>query len=434
MEQQSAARRAIAKATWRLLPFLCLCYVVCFLDRVNVGFAALTMNQDLGFTPSVFGVGVSMFFVGYFLCEVPSNLALQHFGARVWIARIMVSWGLIATAMSLVGGTLSFYIVRFLLGVSEAGFFPGIILYLTYWFPARERARIVSVFMAAIPVSSMIGGPLSGLLLQLRGVGGIMGWQWLFIVQGLPAVLLGLVALAFLDDRPEQAKWLSTDERHALAATIAAEAKATRKVGFDDFRHAVTEPRVLTLGLIGFCGATGLYGLGFWLPQVLKTFGLTSLAIGFIAAIPYLVATIGMVLWSWHSDVTGKRLWHVTLPFLLAAAGFAWAAAGGGLIATTVAVTLAALGIYAAFAPFWSLPSTIPTGTGAAAGFALINSIGNFGGLVSSAVIGFLKEANGDFTSALLFLASALVLGASIAFGLGHLAWAVHKSPSQRLL
>ncbi len=419
---QEPAGRAIAKAARRLLPFLCLCYAVNFLDRVNVGFAALAMNKDLGFSPSVFGTGAGIFFAGYLLFEVPSNLALQYFGARVWIARIMVSWGIIATAMALVSGERSFYAMRFLLGVAEAGFFPGIILYLTYWFPARERARIVALFMAAVPVATMIGGPVSGLLLEMHGTAGLKGWHWLFILEGLPAVALGLVALAFLDDRPRHAEWLSPEERSALEAVLAQEAKATREVGYADFRHAFIQPRVMMLCLVYFCGAIGLYGISFWLPQVIETFGLDPLAIGFVSAIPYLVASIGMVGWGWHSDATGERVWHLALAFLLAAAAFAWAAGGEGLAVTMIALSLATLGIFAAMGPFWSLPPSVLTGTAAAAGFALINSIGNVGGLIGPTLIGGMKEATGTFASSLLFLAGALLAGSFTALLFGRLA------------
>ncbi len=425
---QEPAGRAIAKAARRLLPFLCLCYAVNFLDRVNVGFAALAMNKDLGFSPSVFGTGAGIFFAGYLLFEVPSNLALQYFGARVWIARIMVSWGIIATAMALVSGERSFYAMRFLLGVAEAGFFPGIILYLTYWFPARERARIVALFMAAVPVATMIGGPVSGLLLEMHGTAGLKGWHWLFILEGLPAIALGLVALLFLDDRPRHAKWLTGEERDALENLLAEEAKATREAGYADFRHAFIQPRVMMLCLVYFCGAIGLYGISFWLPQVIETFGLDPLAIGFVSAIPYLVASIGMIAWSWHSDATGERVWHLALAFLLAAAAFAWAAGGEGLAVTMIALSLATLGIFAAMGPFWSLPPAVLTGTAAAAGFALINSIGNVGGLVGPALIGDMKEATGTFTTSLLFLAGALLAGSLTALLFGRLAPAGAKS------
>ena len=310
MSQDAARKSAIAKAAWRLMPFLCLCYAVNFLDRVNVGFAALSMNADLGFSPSVFGAGAGIFFAGYILFEVPSNLALQRFGARIWIARIMISWGIVAIAMAFVSGETSFYVLRFLLGVAEAGFFPGIILYLTYWFPARERARIVSLFMAAVPLATLVGGPVSGALLEMHGLLGLKGWHWLFIIEGLPAVILGMIALKFLDDGPEHASWLNKDERKALAATLAAEAKATRAVGYAELGQALTRPRVLVLGFLYFCIVIGFYGVSFWMPQVIQTYGLDPLEIGFLTAIPFFFAAIAMVLWGAHSDRTGERIWR----------------------------------------------------------------------------------------------------------------------------
>jgi MFS transporter, ACS family, tartrate transporter len=411
---------AISKAARRLLPFLCLCYAVNFLDRVNVGFAALAMNEDLGFSPSIYGVGAGIFFVGYILCEIPSNLALQKFGARIWIARIMISWGLVACAMALVNSETSFYVMRFLLGVAEAGFFPGIILYLTYWFPAAERARIVSLFMAAVPLATVIGGPVSGALLELHGLGGLKGWHWLFIIEGLPAIVLGLIALKFLDDRPEEARWLSAAERRALAETLAAEAKATAATGYAGLGQALTRPRVLVLGLIYFCIVVGLYGIGFWMPQVIQTFGLDPLRIGFLTAVPYLFAAIVMVLWGMRSDRANERILHVALPLLLGGAAFAWSALTGPLWLTMVALTLATLGIYAAIGTFWSLPTAILTGTGAAAGLALVNSMGNLAGLVSPTIVGIIKQATGSFPAALLFLAGALLLGAVIALLFGY--------------
>jgi len=350
---------AIAKATARLLPFLALAYMVNFLDRVNVGFAALHMNADLGLSPSVFGFGAGIFFVGYILCEIPSNLALQRFGARIWIARIMISWGVVACAMSLVSGATSFYVMRLLLGIAEAGFFPGIILYLTFWFPAAERARIIGMFMAAVPLATVIGGPVSGALLETHGFLGLAGWQWLFIVEGLPAILLGLAALKVLDDGPEHAGWLTPDERQALSATLAAEAETSRVAGYGDLRAAVTRPRVLALGLLYFLMVVGLYGIGFWMPQVIGSFGLAPLQVGFLTAIPYLFAAIAMVWWGRRSDRTGERRWHIALPLLMAAAAFAWSAYSGPLIPTMVALTLATLGFYAAFGPFWSLPTAL---------------------------------------------------------------------------
>jgi MFS transporter, ACS family, tartrate transporter len=411
---------AVSKAAWRLLPFLVVCYMVNFLDRVNVGFAALAMNEDLKFSPAVFGMGAGIFFVGYFLFEIPSNLALQRFGARRWIARIMVSWGIVATAMALVTGATSFYAMRFLLGAAEAGFFPGIILYLTYWFPARERARIVSIFMAAVPLATVFGGPLSGALLEMHGLIGLRGWQWLFIIEGLPAVLLGFAALRLLPDRPQHAGWLSEDEKQVLASTLAAEADATREVGYAGLIEALTKPRVLVLGLLYFLIVVGLYGLGFWMPQVIETFGLTPLEIGFLAAIPYLFASVVMVLWGRHSDATGERTLHIALPLLFGGLAFAWSAVSGPLIPTMAALTLAAIGIYAAIGTFWSFPTAILAGTGAAAGLALVNSLGNLGGFAGPWIVGLLKGATGSFTGALFFLAFSLILGACIAVLFGY--------------
>ncbi|MGH6735480.1 MAG: MFS transporter [Methyloceanibacter sp.] len=406
---------AVAKAARRLIPFLGLCYVVNFLDRVNVGFAALHMNEDLGFSPAVYGFGAGIFFVGYILFEIPSNLALQYFGARIWLARIMISWGIVACAMALVTGETSFYVLRLLLGIAEAGFFPGVILYLTYWFPAAERARIVALFMAAVPLATVVGGPVSGALLEMHGFLGLAGWHWLFIVEGLPAIVLGLVALAFLDDKPEQAAWLTTDERKSLADTLAAEAKTTREVGYADLGASLTRPRVLALGLLYFLIVIGLYGIGFWMPQVIASFGLAPLEVGFLTAIPYLFAAIAMVVWGRRSDRLSERRWHIALPLLLAASAFAWSAYAGPLLPTMIALTLATLGFYAALGPFWSLPTALLTGTGAAAGLALINSMGNTAGFAGPYIVGVLREATGNFSAALLFLAAALALGGLMA-------------------
>jgi MFS transporter, ACS family, tartrate transporter len=418
MEANQAAS-AIHKAARRLIPFLILCYAVNFLDRVNVGFAALAMNEDLGFTPEVFGFGAGIFFVGYILCEIPSNLALHRFGARIWIARIMISWGVVATAMAFVAGERSFYLLRFALGIAEAGFFPGIILYLTYWFPREERARIVSLFMTAVPLATVVGGPVSGALLGLHGLAGIAGWRWLFLIEGIPAVLLGIAALLFLTDRPKDAAWLTPGERRALEDRLAQEARETKAYGLDAVGQALTNPRILALGLVYFCIVVGLYGIGFWMPQVLKTYGLSDLAIGFLTALPYLVAAVGMVAAGRHSDATGERILHVGVPLFLAAAAFAWSSVAGPLSLVMIALTLATLGIYAAIGTFWALPSAILTGTGAAAGLALINSIGNCGGFAAPVVIGWLKGVTGDFTLPLLFLSASLALGGALALWFG---------------
>ncbi|MGB0057387.1 MAG: MFS transporter [Methyloceanibacter sp.] len=413
------AQSAVRKASRRLIPFLVLCYAVNFLDRVNVGFAGLAMNDDLGFTPDVFGFGAGIFFVGYILFEIPSNLALARFGARIWIARIMISWGLVATAMGFVAGETSFYVLRFALGVAEAGFFPGIILYLTYWFPREERARIVSLFMTAVPLATVIGGPVSGVLLGLHGVAGLAGWRWLFIIEGIPAVLLGIFALRFLTDRPKDADWLSPEERRALERRLDTEAEETRTHGYAGIGQALTRPRVIELGMLYFCLVVGLYGIGFWMPQVLQTFGLSNLSIGFLTAIPYSIAAVGMVIAGRHSDRTGERILHVALPLFLSGAAFAWSAHAGPLLLVMLALSLATLGIYASIGAFWSLPTSILTGSGAAAGLALTNSIGNCGGFAGPVVVGQLRGAAGNFTGALLFLAGALAFGGALALHFG---------------
>jgi len=410
-----ALSAAVRKATLRLIPFLCLAYTVNFLDRVNVGFAALQMNADLGFSPSVYGFGAGIFFLGYIVFEIPSNLALRRFGARIWIARIMISWGLVACAMALVHSEMSFYVTRALLGVAEAGFFPGIILYLTYWFPRAERARIVALFMASVPLASVFGGPLSGALLEMHGALGLKGWQWLFIIEGLPAILLGLLALKALTNAPQEAGWLTVEEQQALTRTLDAEAENTKETGYGDLKAALTRPRVLALGALYFLMVTGLYGIGFWMPQVIGDFGLDPLSVGLLTAIPYLFAAIAMVLWGRHSDRSGERRWHIALPLLLAAAAFAWSAYSGPVVPTMAALTLATLGFYAAFGPFWALPTALLTGAGAAAGIALVNSMGNAAGFAGPYIVGLLKEATGSFSAALLFLAGALALGGLMA-------------------
>jgi len=350
---------------------------------------------------------------------VPSNLLLARVGARRWIARILVSWGIIAAAMSLVGGPVSFYVMRFLLGVAEAGFFPGIILYLTFWFPARERARIISLLMAAVPISTVIGAPVSGALLGLEGMGGLKGWQLLFVIEGVPAILLGIAAWFLLDEQPEEAKWLTEAERRALAGPLKTEAKAATLAGYAQLRQGLTQPRVLALGLLYFCIVVGLYGIGFWMPQVIQGCGLDPLQIGMLTAIPYLFASGDMVLWGWHSDATGERRWHVALPLFVAAAAFAASAASLPLAPMMLALTVATIGIFAAIGTFWSLPTALLTGTAAAAGLALVNSIGNAGGLVGPLIVGVMKDATGTFTTALLFLAGAMALGGAVALVLG---------------
>ncbi|UZE48871.1 MFS transporter [Rhodopseudomonas sp. P2A-2r] len=401
----------------RLIPFLVLAYFLAYLDRVNLGFAALTMNEELKFTPTMFSWGAGIFFIGYFIFEVPSNIALEKFGASRWIARIMVSWGIISALMAMVSGPWSFYTLRFLLGVAEAGFFPGIILYLTYWYPAEYRARFLAAFAIAVPVSTVIGAPVSGLLLGLDGTLGLHGWQWLFIIEGIPSVVLGIVTWFYLTDKPSQATWLSAEEKAWLSAKLASEheAKAQHRMTLG---QALSSKKVLLLSVVyfGFVGA--LYGMQFWLPQIVKAFGFNNVQTGFVTAIPYLFGSVAMVLWARHSDRTRERVWHVGLPLLLTALALGACGYIQDPTLTMVAITVAAIGVFCTFALFWTLPTAWLSGTAAAGGIALINSIGNLAGFGGPYLIGWIKEATGSTATGLLVLAILpLVAGLLVLFG-----------------
>lgn len=404
--------RVLRKITWRIVPFIMLLYFVAFIDRVNIGFASLTMNKDIGLSPTVYGFGAGIFFWGYFLFEVPSNIILHKVGARIWIARVMITWGIVSAAMAFVQGPTSFYVLRFLLGVAEAGFFPGIILYLSYWFPARQRAAVTALFMAAAPLSTVLGSPVSGALLEMDGMLGFKGWQWLFVLEAFPAVLLGFVVLAFLTDRPEKAKWLADDERRWLVETMNVESTSKAATSKHSIWRGLADPRVLALALIYFGTSAGLYTLGVWAPQIIKQFGLSTLQVGFLNALPASAAVVAMVLWARHSDRTGERTWHVVLACLLAAAGLAFAGLATGVVTVLVALTLVNIGISSAKPPLWSMPTLFLSGPAAAAGIATINSIGNLGGFVGPAMIGWIKEQTGSFVGGLYFVAGLLVLSA----------------------
>jgi MFS transporter, ACS family, tartrate transporter len=400
-----------AKVTRRFMPFLVSLFLVAFLDRVNLGFAALTMNADLGISPYLYGWGAGIFFIGYFLFEVPSNLALAKFGARVWIARIMITWGVISAATALVRGPASFLVLRFLLGLAEAGFSPGITLFLTYWYPARERARILGIFYLAIPLSNIIGAPISSLLLNLNGFGGMHGWQWLFIIEGLPAVALAFVALRYLTDRPEEASWLSPDERKTLAEIMLADKTLSESAyGHLTLREAFCHPRVLLLGLVYIPITMGLYGLGFWLPQIVKRFGVSNLTVGLLATIPFLFAAVVQVFWCRHSDVTGERRWHFAVPCLLMAGGFTMSALSPWHYVSFLGLILSTVGVMCAQPTFWTMPSAILTGAAAAGGLALINSIGNLGGFIGPYVVGWVTETTKNPANGLIVLACALLM------------------------
>ncbi|MFO1114373.1 MAG: MFS transporter [Beijerinckiaceae bacterium] len=404
--------RTLRRISLRIVPFIMLLYFVAFIDRVNIGFASLTMNKDLGFTASVFGFGAGIFFWGYFLFEVPSNIILDKVGARLWIARVMITWGIVSAAMAFVQGQTSFYILRFLLGAAEAGFFPGIILYLSYWFPARQRAAATSLFMAAAPLSTVLGSPLSSALLEMDGIMGLRGWQWLFLLEAVPAVILGFVVLAYMTDKPEDAKWLKDDERAWLVETMNAERADKAATASHSIWKGLADVRVLALALVYFGTSAGLYTLGVWAPQIIKGFGLSNMQVGFLNAVPPTIAVIAMYLWSWHSDRTNERTWHVVIACVAAAVGLALAGIASSVVAVVASLVLVNVGISAAKPPLWSMPTLFLSGPAAAAGIATINSIGNLGGFGGPAMIGWIKDQTGSFAGGLWFVSGLLVLSA----------------------
>lgn len=423
MPPSDLERRTIARVSARLVPFLITCYFVAYLDRVNVGFAALTMNQDLHLSASAFGLGAGIFFVAYFFLEVPSNLFLERVGARRWIARIMFTWGLVSGATAFVRGETSFYVVRVLLGIAEAGFFPGIIFFLTLWFPAVYRARIIGFFMAAIPLSSVIGAPISGLLLGLHGTLGMKGWQWLFILEALPALILSFVVYFYLTDRPADATWLRADEREWLIARLRQEDTAREAARRYSVGQALLDPRVLALSAVYFGATATNYGLSFFLPQIVKAFGVSNLQAGLITALPYVAGSIAIVWWARHSDRTLERRWHFAGALFVASTGIAVSTALADPVLKMIALTMAGAGIFACLPVFWTLPTAFLSGAAAAGGIALINSIGNLAGFAGPYAVGLLKDATGSYAPGLLSLAAA-GLGAIV------VALALHHDPS----
>jgi D-galactonate transporter len=397
--------RVFRKVKQRVIPLLMLCYFVAFIDRVNVGFAALSMNEDLGLSPTVYGWGAGVFFLGYFLFEVPSNVLLERLGARLWITRIMMSWGIISMAMAVVTGPASFCVLRFLLGVAEAGFFPGVVLYLTYWFPIEERAKVMGWFTLANPISTVVGAPLSGAILGATdSLGGLANWQWLFLLEGLPALVVGVVVAVSLTDRPRDATWLTAEEREIVEHRVAADEGKRTIRGKLTLWQGLTNPKLLLLGAVYFGCIGGSYGLSFWLPQIVKAFGVTNLQTGFISALPYACGAVAMVLWSAHSDKTGERVWHVALPLLVAGASLLVCSQLRHPVWTMVFMCLAGVGIFANTPPFWTLPTSLMTGTAAAAGLALVNSLGNLSGFVAPYMIGGIRSRTGSFSTALAAL------------------------------
>ncbi len=407
------------KVMRRIIPFIFVCYVVSYLDRINAGFASLQMNRDLGLTPSQFGWGAGLFFIGYFLCEIPSNLMMQRVGARVWIARIMISWGLASTLMCLVVGPNSFYGMRLLLGMAEAGFTPGVYLYFTYWFPSAWRGKATAAFLVGIPVANMIGSPISGALLTLDKLGGLAGWQWLFILEGVPAILLGIACLFVLADGPRSAKWLTPREQDALSARIAAEQNAISKRYGHGIRDAFANPKVFLLALVNFCGICGSLGIGLWMPQIVKGLGVGYVAIGFISAAPYALGAICMLLWARLADRSKNRIWYVCGALAIAAIALSASASLGVSVAAMVALSIAVIGILSFQATYWAIPSNFLTGGAAAAGLALIVSIGNLGGFVGPYMIGYLRETTQSFAIPLYVLSGILFVGVIVMFLLG---------------
>lgn len=408
-DEQVLARSAVNKCAWQLLPILILAFVLNYIDRTSVGFAALTMNADLGMSATQFGWGAGILFAGYCLLEVPSNLALYRYGARRWLARIMITWGIAAAATAFVVGPYSFYAARFVLGVAEAGFFPGVAFYLACWFPAQYRTRMLAWFMVGVPVSSIISGPFSGVLLMLDGFGGLHGWQWMFIVQGLPASLVGLWVLFKLRDNPSQAYWLSTQEREALERMLASE---HRERETKDFLSALKDPRVLILTVIQFGFVLGAYGIGIWLPTILQAHGLNVTDTAMLSSLPYIFATLGMLLWARRVDRSGKKTLNLLLCCLVGAAGMAAAALLTQLIPALIGVSIAVLGATTARAVFWSIPTRFLTGAAAAGGLAFINAVGTLGGFVGPFVVGWLKDYTGSFSMGILFMAGMILLSA----------------------
>lgn len=401
----------LRRVTIRIIPFFMVCYLFAYIDRTNLGFAALQMNADLSISATVYGTAVSMFFVSYMLFEVPSNLMLERIGAKRWIASLMIIWGLISISMAFVTGPVSLYLVRFLLGMAEAGFFPGVILYLTYWIPRADRAKIIGMFLIAQPLSGFIGSPLSGALLGLDGWHGLRGWQWLFILEALPATLLGFVFLSFISDKPAQAAWLSDEQRNWLVNKIAQEDKVA-SAAHAPLWHMLKDRRVLTLGLVYAGAVMAEYGLIFWLPQMIKEFGLTNFKTGILGALPYLAAMVVMLLWGFHSDKTKERTLHVAIPLLCAATGLCVCIVSTDLTVTMAALCVALVGCFSVKPPFWAMTTErLPTGFVATA-IAQINSMAIFSSMIGSPMIGWVKDQTGSYGLALI----PLIVLAVIAF------------------
>ncbi|MFT4115561.1 MFS transporter [Bradyrhizobium sp.] len=401
----------LRKVTWRIIPFLVLCYFLAFVDRINVGIAALTMNRDLGLSPAVFGFGAGLFFVSYFFLEVPSNILMQKVGARRWIARIMISWGIVSGATAFVQGTTSFYAVRLLLGAAEAGFFPAILFYLSCWFPERARAKVFAYFLAAVPLAGIIGFPVSGIFLALDGIWGLKGWQWLFLIEALPTLIVAIVAYYYLTDHPGEATWLSDEQRKWLLDQLAQDErqrKGRAKVG--NWVNLL-DVRVICFATIHFCGNLAIYGLGFFLPQIVKASGFSNFDASLVSALPYILGAVGMLFWGWYS-AAGRARMGVFLPFVVGTIGFIGAAASGNPVLMIASLCVASFGALGYAPGFWTLPTSLLSGTASAIAIAAINSVGNFAGFLGPYTIGYLRETTGSFDAGLFASAAVMAIAA----------------------
>jgi len=413
--ERTIEQRTMRKVYWRLLPFTGLLYLICYVDRANVGFAALTMRGDLGLSQAAFGLGAgTAFFIGYFILEVPSNVILDKVGARLWIARIMITWGLASGATAFVVGPYSFYLVRFLLGLAEAGFFPGMVLFFTYWFPVAHRGRIIAGFMTAIPISIAIGAPISTALLELNGVLGLTGWQWMYLFEAAPAVIFGIAVLFYLTDRPEQAKWLAADEKAWLTGELARERRQVESVRTYSLWQSLYNPRVLALSAIYFGVAAASVGLVMFLAQIVKELGLSNLATGPVSSIPYIVGTVGMLVLGYITDRTQERRWNCFVACMISVCGLALAGWTLGSWLSLLGLSIATVGFYGMKPSFWPMPSLFLTGTAAAAGIAWINAVGNLAGTVTPFIVGWIKDTTGSFSGGLYVLAAFSLMSALV--------------------
>jgi ACS family tartrate transporter-like MFS transporter len=403
---QSIERRTIAKVSWRLLPLVAVAYCIAYIDRSNISVAALTMNKDLGFSAYIYGWGAGIFFFSYFLFEIPSNLILERVGARIWIARIMITWGIISGLTAFVTGTTSFLVIRFLLGAAEAGFFPGMILYFTYWFPSHYRGRVISTLFIAQPVANAVASIASAAILEMDGVLGLKGWQWIFVIEALPAVLLAVVVLTVMTDKPALAGWLAPDEKNWLQGRIDEESRRIESGGRLSLLRALGDPRVLALSLIYLMSVTANYGIVFFMPQIIKGIGLTNMMTGLVSSVPYIIGVIGLLAWGWSSDRNNERRWHLIAASTVGALGLAFAAWSGASYWALIGMSAATVGIYGSRAAFWPIPSIFLTGTAAAGAIALINATGNLGGYFGPFIVGWIKDSTGSFEAGLYFLAA----------------------------